>query len=149
MGQKGFATLEVILMVVVIGILASIAVPRFANIGAKANTAKIQADLSTIDTAIAVYEMEKGDTASFTISDLVKAGYLQNEPKPPTSGSCYFEATAASDSTTTSDSSLKEVSTLGTAYTIDEVTVGTIKTKRALLGTDKSHTAEKFHVPKS
>ena len=52
MNQRGFATLEVILMVMVIGILASIAVPRFSNVTASANTAKIQADLATIDTAI-------------------------------------------------------------------------------------------------
>ena len=45
MNQKGFATLEVILMVTVIGILAAVAVPKFTDIAAKANTAKIQADL--------------------------------------------------------------------------------------------------------
>lgn len=89
MRQKGFATLEVILMVVVIGILASIAVPRFANISAKANTAKIQADLSTINTAIAVYQLETGDDPGTAVSTLVDAGYLQAEPKPPT-GKCYM-----------------------------------------------------------
>lgn len=82
MKQKGFATLEVILMVVVIGILASIAVPRFSEVSAKANTAKIQADLSTIDTAIAVYQLEKGNDPA-GIADLVTQGYLQDEPKPP------------------------------------------------------------------
>ena len=58
--QKGFATLEVILMVMVIGILASIAVPRFTSVTTAANTAKIQSDLSTIDAAIEVYYMENG-----------------------------------------------------------------------------------------
>ena len=82
MRQKGFATLEVILMVVVIAILASIAVPRFSEVSAKANTAKIQADLSTIDTAIAVYRLEKGEDPD-NIADLVTAGYLQDAPKPP------------------------------------------------------------------
>lgn len=82
MRQKGFATLEVILMVVVIAILASIAVPRFSEVSAKANTAKIQADLSTIDTAIAVYQLEKGEDPD-DIAALVTAGYLQDKPKPP------------------------------------------------------------------
>jgi len=82
MRQKGFATLEVILMVVVIAILASIAVPRFSEVSAKANTAKIQADLSTIDTAIAVYQLEKGEDPD-DIAALVTAGYLQDTPKPP------------------------------------------------------------------
>ena len=61
MNQKGFATLEVILMITVIGILAAVAVPRFTDVTAKANTAKIQADLSTLDSAIAIYYMEKGE----------------------------------------------------------------------------------------
>ena len=61
MNQKGFATLEVVLMVTVIGILAAVAVPRFTDVTTKANTAKIQADLSTLDSAIAIYYMEKGE----------------------------------------------------------------------------------------
>lgn len=136
MRQKGFATLEVILMVMVIGILASIAVPRFTDITAKANTAKIQADLSTIDTAIAIYEMEYGTPPSGTdVKDLVKAGYLQVDPQPP-SGKCYMNGASAST----------DISTLGSAYTIGDVTVEGITTKRALLGT--GNTAEKFYAPK-
>ena len=89
MNQKGFATLEVIMMVVVIGILATIAVPRFTDVTTKANTAKIQSDLSTIDTAIQMYNMEKNSYPS-QISDLVDNGYLMDEPKPPT-GEAYVD----------------------------------------------------------
>ena len=95
MRQKGFATLEVILMVVVIGILASIAVPRFSEVSAKANTAKIQADLSTIDTAIAVYQLEKGEDPD-NIAALVTAGYLQDTPKPP-QGYAYINGAKSSN----------------------------------------------------
>ena len=141
--QKGFATLEVILMVMVIGILASIAVPRFANITAKANTAKIQADLSTIDTAIAVYEMEQSTDLGTDVQALVDAGYLQAKPEPP-SGKCYFEE---SDN----NSSLKDIKDVGSAYTIDDVTVGkgtgATTVKRAVLGDD--NTVEKFYAPRS
>ena len=95
MRQKGFATLEVILMVMVIGILASIAVPRLSAMTTAANTAKIQADLSTIDTAVAIYIMEKGTkaTAPTTVSDL--SDYLQDADniKPPT-GKAYINGTA-------------------------------------------------------
>ena len=62
MNQRGFATLEVILMVMVIGILASIAVPRFTSVTTAANTAKVQSDLTTLETAAAIYAMEKGST---------------------------------------------------------------------------------------
>lgn len=91
MNQKGFATLEVIMMVVVIGILATIAVPRFTDVTTKANTAKIQADLTTIDTAIQMYYMDEGKYPE-QISDLVDK-YLMDEPKPPT-GEAYIDGTA-------------------------------------------------------
>ena len=87
--QKGFATLEVILMVMVIGILASIAVPRFTAVTTAANTAKIQSDLSTIDTAIAIYIMENG-TSNMPTAPSGLSNYLREADniKPPT-GQCY------------------------------------------------------------
>lgn len=88
MNQRGFATLEVILMIVVIGILATVAVPRFTDVTVKANTAKIQSDLTTIDTAIQIYYMEKGDYPA-NIDALVTGNYLMDVPKPPT-GSAYI-----------------------------------------------------------
>ena len=91
MNQKGFATLEVIMMVVVIGILATIAVPRFTDVTTKANTAKIQADLTTIDTALQMYFMEQGKDAS-SIKDLVDKDYLMETPTPPT-GKAYVDGT--------------------------------------------------------
>ena len=98
MNQRGFATLEVILMVMVIGILASIAVPRFTSVTTSANTAKIQSDLSTIDTAIAIYTMEKGTTSAPTLgADGTLKDYIQDiaNVKPPT-GKAYINGTATS-----------------------------------------------------
>ena len=83
MNQKGFATLEVILMIVVIGILASVAVPRFTDMTTKANTAKIQADLSTLDNAIEIFYMEKGEYPS-DLSKLDKYVKDVDKLKPPT-----------------------------------------------------------------
>ena len=88
MNQKGFATLEVIMMVVVIGILATIAVPRFTDVTTKANTAKIQSDLSTIDTAIQMYNMETGQWPTTDYENELKP-YLNDFPKPPT-GSAFI-----------------------------------------------------------
>lgn len=91
MNQRGFATLEVILMVMVIGILASIAVPRFNNVTTAANTAKVQSDLATIDTAVAIYIMENGSSSvPTTVSGL--SDYLQDADnlKPP-KGDVYID----------------------------------------------------------
>ena len=102
MNQKGFATLEIILVVMVIGILASIAVPRFTDITTKANTAKIQSDLTTLDTAISIYFMENGNypTGLSQLSSYVRD--IENL-KPPT-GAAYINGT--------------ETQITGTAYAI-------------------------------
>ena len=93
MSQRGFATLEVILMVTVIAILASIAVPRFSSITTSANTARVQSDLSTLDTAAAIYAMDKGtETDPLEIKTHLKP-YLQDAEniKPPL-GDVYLDS---------------------------------------------------------
>ena len=133
--QKGFATLEVILMVVVIGILASIAVPRFSNITAKANTAKIQADLSTIDTAIAVYEMENGKYLDEATDIKQLENYIQGakDIKPP-QGYAYVEGKL----------STQPFSDEAYGITVNSST----KEARAYLS-NATNTAEKFYLPRN
>ena len=92
MNQKGFATLEVILMIVVIGILATVAIPRFTDITTKANTAKIQSDLATLDNAIAIYFMENGEYPD-NISKLKNYVKDIENVKPP-KGKAYINGTA-------------------------------------------------------
>ena len=93
-GQGGFATLEVILMVTVLGILAAIAVPRFTDVTTRANTAKIQSDLTAIDTAIELYKLKEG-TAPTSKTDL--NDYVQDfsNLKPPT-GDAYVTESSGS-----------------------------------------------------
>ena len=132
MNQRGFATLEVILMVMVIGILASIAVPRFTSVTTAANTAKIQADLTTIDTAISIYYMEHGEYPKNFPSDL--SNYLQDSAniKPPVGKAYYKSGDTISELTITN----------GTNYSFKEVNSET----RAVLS---DHTAGEFTVQKT
>ena len=90
LNERGFATLEVILMITVLGILSAVAIPRFTAITTSANTAKVQADLSTLDTAIALYQMDNGTAPTNLKKDL--ATYVDNidDLKPPT-GTIYVE----------------------------------------------------------
>ncbi len=82
MGQGGFATLEVLLMVTVMGILAAIAVPRFTDVTTRANTAKVQSDLTAIDTAVSVYNLRTGAYPN-DIPALVTSKDLQDKVSPP------------------------------------------------------------------
>jgi prepilin-type N-terminal cleavage/methylation domain-containing protein len=49
--KKGFTLIELLIVVVIIGILASIAIPKFANTKTKAYTAAMKSDLRNLVTA--------------------------------------------------------------------------------------------------
>ena len=82
--RKGFTLVELLVVVAIIGILAAIAVPRFTDASNSAKVAKIQADLRTIDSAIAIYYAKNNAYPSAT--DIVDAtnGTLSSFPTPPT-----------------------------------------------------------------
>lgn len=85
-GQAGFSLLAMLIAVMIVGVMASMAVPRFASTMAAAHTAKIQSDLSTLDAAIAVYQLERGEVPT-NVSQL--ANYVNDidHLKPP-NGKC-------------------------------------------------------------
>jgi prepilin-type N-terminal cleavage/methylation domain-containing protein len=61
--RKGFTLIELLIVVVIIGILASIAVPKFANTKAKARLAAIKTDLKNLATAQEAYLFDNGTYA--------------------------------------------------------------------------------------
>ena len=77
--EAGFTLIGMLIAVGIVAILAMIAVPKFTSAITSANTAKIQSDLSTLDTAIAVYEIDTGKTPG-AIADL--KDYLQDTRFP-------------------------------------------------------------------
>lgn len=96
MKRNGFSLLEMMLVVGIILILATIAVPKFTNAAKTAKIAKIQADLHVISNAAAMYEIDNG-TYPQTVAELAtKDGngnvYLQFEPKLPDDNSYTISA---------------------------------------------------------
>lgn len=90
--RKGFMLIELLMVVAIVGILAAVAVPNFIGLTDEAKTARIQADLSTIGSAVEVYYAKHGNYPS-KIEDMVdstgKNGFLKSEPKPPVDGGVY------------------------------------------------------------
>jgi general secretion pathway protein G len=85
-GSDGFTLIELMIVVSIIGILATLAVPSYQASVVKAKEAALRQDLSTLRD---VLDQHKADQGKYPLSlaALVSAGYLRGMPKDPFTGS--------------------------------------------------------------
>jgi general secretion pathway protein G len=80
--QSGFTLIELIIVMTIIGILATLAIPYFAAAIKHAREAVLREDLQTMRMAIDSYTMDK-QKAPQSLDDLVQEGYLKAIPEDP------------------------------------------------------------------
>jgi general secretion pathway protein G len=80
--ESGFTLLELMIVMVVIGILAAIAIPSYTNSVRSAKEAVLREDLHTMRAAIDSYTVDK-QKAPQSLDDLVQSGYLKVMPVDP------------------------------------------------------------------
>ncbi len=100
--KKGFTLIELLIVVVIIGILAAIAIPKFANTKEKAYVASMKSDLRNMATAEESYFADNQTyttslvnmnfTASqaviATVTDAKGTGWAANTTHPATAITC-------------------------------------------------------------
>ncbi|HMG02659.1 MAG TPA: prepilin-type N-terminal cleavage/methylation domain-containing protein [Edaphobacter sp.] len=80
--DEGFTLIELMIVMVIIGLLAAIAVPMYVQSIRHAREAVLKEDLRTLRSAIDSYTVDK-QKAPQTLDDLVQAGYIKAMPVDP------------------------------------------------------------------
>jgi general secretion pathway protein G len=94
--ERGFTLVELMIVMAVISILLTIAIPAYLQSIKKAKEAVLKEDLHTMRTAIDQYTVDK-EKAPQSLDDLVQAGYLKVIPIDPMSNRSDTWITSESD----------------------------------------------------
>ena len=95
-GEGGFTLIELMIVMAIIAILATIAIPIYVRTLQRAKEATLKEDLHTMRTAIDSYTVDK-EKAPESLDDLVQAGYLKSIPVDPVTSSSETWITSQSD----------------------------------------------------
>lgn len=73
--EKGFTLIELVMVIVIIGILAAIAIPRFANLRSDARKAACDGNLGAIRGALSAYYARGAVSTSFDAANKHASGF--------------------------------------------------------------------------
>jgi general secretion pathway protein G len=124
--SRGFTLLELMIVISIMLILVSIAVPQYTSSIKRARESVMRQDLFTLRSLISQYTLDK-QKAPQSLDDLIQAGYMKQIPVDPMTGQADWTVEQAEDTISSPDqqdeggvddvhSSSTQIGTNGTAY---------------------------------
>jgi general secretion pathway protein G len=95
-GSAGFTLLEMMIVIVIMGILMSIALPIYNQSLVRSREAVLRQDLFTLRSLISQYTLDK-QKAPQSLDDLVQGGYIKVLPKDPMTNEANWEVVQEDD----------------------------------------------------
>ena len=107
-GRRGFTLIELLIVVVIIGLLAAIAIPKFANTKGKTFVATMKSDLRNLATVqeneffvtatyyngpvpnVAVIDYQPSQNVSIVLANVTNAGWAATATHTLTTAVCYI-----------------------------------------------------------
>jgi general secretion pathway protein G len=100
--SAGFTLLEMMIVMIIMGILMSIALPIYNQSLVRSREAVLRQDLFTLRSLISQYTLDK-QKAPQSLDDLVQGGYLKMLPKDPMTNEANWEVVQEDDTIMTPD----------------------------------------------
>jgi len=116
----GFTLLEMMIVIIIMGVLLSIAVPIYNQALVRSREAVLRNDLFELRKLISQYTLDK-QKAPQSLDDLVSGGYIKVIPKDPMTGEANWDAPTCDtlDSVDQQDPGVCDVHSASTATSSD------------------------------